>query len=237
MASRAASGTSSTVMVGRSTLRPRMSGDCSPIWANTLLITGRRLMTIWSLLSSSSGRVALQHPHHLAVRRGDRGLPELGEGVGGHEGGDLIADEALDRPRQRDGEDLGAVGQGVLEDRLWVDELVQLLGEVGAERGLHARVVDELAGPVAEVVGLEEAPAGEHAEAGGQEEHAGQDHADDGEHAPDAALAPRPGVEDLDLVGQFVALGLQGLDVRRGVLGGSISVGLSSSLMLRTSGC
>ena len=55
MASRAASGTSSTVTVGRSTLRPRISGEASPIWASTPLITGRRLMTMWSLLSSTSG--------------------------------------------------------------------------------------------------------------------------------------------------------------------------------------
>ena len=48
MRSRASSGTSSTVTVGRSTVRPKISGDCSPMAARIPLITGRRLITMWS---------------------------------------------------------------------------------------------------------------------------------------------------------------------------------------------
>ena len=194
---------------------------------------------MWSSLSSSEGRVALQHADDLAVGGGDRRLPQLGEGVRRHEGGDLVADEALDRAREWDGEDLGPVGQGVLEDLLGVDELVDLVGQVGAQRRLHPGVIDQRAGPVAEVVGLEEAPAGEHAEACGQDQHTGEEDAEDGEHAPDAALAPLAGVEHLDLLGQRVALGLQGLDVRRRLvgridLGGDVLVAHAAYLRMST---
>ena len=74
-------------------------------------------------------------------------LPEPGEGVRRDEGRDLVADEALDGAGQRDGEDLRPVGQGVLEDLLGVDELVQLLGQVRAQGGLDPGVVDQAPRP------------------------------------------------------------------------------------------
>ena len=57
-------------------------------------------MTIWSLLSSSSGVSPSRTRTDFTVGGLDGRLPELGEGVGGDEGRDLVADEALDRPGQ-----------------------------------------------------------------------------------------------------------------------------------------
>jgi hypothetical protein len=160
---------------------------------------------------SDEPKVPLEQGRGPLVGQPHRRLPELGEALGRDEGRDLVGDEGLDGVRQRHGEDLGPVRQGVLEDRFGVDDLGDLVRQVEAEGGLHRRVVDEVAGALAEDVGAQEAAAGPDAGDGRQQQDAREQDTDDREDTSRPAELAL--VEGLDLALQLVAFGSQRLDV------------------------